>query len=342
MAKIRFNDGYIVEDFGKPYIVAEMNTSHFGKIEVAKKMIDEAKDAGCHCVKFQSWTQETLYSQNYYDENPIAKRFVKGFSFDESILKELSNYCKSVGISFSSTPYSKKEVDFLIECDVPFIKIASMDLNNHLFLEYIAKKEVPIVLSTGMGDIEEIEKAVEVIEKAGNKDLCILHCISIYPPELDTINLNNILGLRKLFPNYPIGFSDHSLGIEIPISSIALGSSLIEKHFTLDKSKIGMDNQIATEPEEMKQMINSCNNVYLSLGTKDKTVSEDELVKRLEMRRSIVASRDLEKNTIIKLEDLSFKRPGTGIPPDRVSEIVGKRLLTNIEADYIIKINDLE
>ena len=222
MNEIKFNDEKKIKNFGKPYIVAEMNTSHFGKLKMQKKMVLAAKESGCDCVKFQSWTTQSLYSKTYYDENPIAKRFVKGFSFDEMQLKELSDYCKSIGISFASTPYSKEEVDFLADiCEVP-LKVASMDLTNHSFLDYIGKKNVPIILSTGMSDMNEIREAIRVLEGTGNQMICVLHCISIYPPEISTIRLNNIAGLRKEFPMYPIGFSDHSIGIEMPVASIAL------------------------------------------------------------------------------------------------------------------------
>ena len=182
MRKVILRNNKILENYGKPYFVAEFNTSHNGSIDTAKEMIHQAKEVGCDCVKFQSWSTESLYSKTYYDENPIAKRFVKKFALNESELLELAMCCKEVGIGFASTPYSKQEVDFLIDqCDVPYIKVASMDLVTYPFLEYIAKKNIPIVLSTGMGDMEEIKKAVSVIEKAGNKKICILHCISIYP-----------------------------------------------------------------------------------------------------------------------------------------------------------------
>jgi sialic acid synthase SpsE len=343
MSTIKLNDASELSNFGKPYVIAEMNTSHFGKIETAKEMIQEAKNSGCNCVKFQSWTTDTLYSKTYYDENPIAKRFVKGFSFSEKQLKELSDYSNEIGISFSSTPYSKQEVDFLVDvCNVPFVKIASMDLNNHIFLEYIGNKEVPIVLSTGMGDIEEIREAIKVLEKTGNKNICILHCISIYPPEISTIRLNNIIGLREEFPNYPIGFSDHSIGIEIPIASVTLGTCLIEKHFTLDKSKIGMDNQVATEPDEMKQLVDSCQNVQIALGGTERVVLQEELEKRKEMRRSVVATRDLKVGETISLDDLDVKRPGTGISADKIFELIGKTVKNDIKIDCIINYRDLD
>jgi sialic acid synthase SpsE len=343
MGIIKLNDSAELSNFGKPYIIAEMNTSHFGKIDTAKEMIKEAKKSGCNCVKFQSWTTDTLYSKTYYEEHPIAKRFVKGFSFSEEQLKELVGYSNKIGISFSSTPYSKQEVDFLVdECNVPFVKVASMDLNNHIFLEYIGSKGVPIILSTGMGDIEEIREAIKVLESTGNKSVCILHCISIYPPELSTIRLNNIIGLREEFPNYPIGFSDHSIGIEMPIASVALGTCLIEKHFTLDKSKIGMDNQVATEPDEMKLLVDSCHNVQVALGGTERIVLKEELEKRKEMRRSIVTTRDLKVGDTISLDDLDVKRPGTGIAADNIYTLVGKQINQDINADILISIDDLK
>ncbi len=343
MKSVILNDGTKLTNFGKPYIVAEMNTSHFGKIENAKEMILEAKKAGCHCVKFQSWTTDSLYSQNYYDENPIAKRFVKGFSFSENQLLELVEYSKEIDISFASTPYSESEVDFLVdECKAPFIKVASMDLNNHVFLEYIGKKNIPIILSTGMGEMHEIESAIKVLEGTNNKNICILHCVSIYPPEISTIRLKNISGLMEKFPDYPIGFSDHSIGIEIPIASIALGACMIEKHFTLDKSKIGMDNQMAAEPDDMKVLIDGCMNVNAALGERTREVQAAELEKRIEMRRSVVSRKDLQSGTKLKLSDLDLKRPGTGIPADKIFNLVGKTLKKDISKDLIILEEDLD
>ena len=213
MANCVLRDSTVLGDFLKPYIVAEVNTSHNGSMETAKEMIDRAKEAGCSCVKFQSWSKESLYSKTYYDENPIAKRIIQKFAFSEAQLMEVLQYSRERGIAFSSTPYSQAEVDFLVDkCHVPYIKVASMDLVNYPFLEYIAGRGVPIVLATGMGEMEEIRRAVATIEAAGNRKICLLHCISIYPPEIATIRLNNIAGLRKEFPAYPVGLSDHSRG----------------------------------------------------------------------------------------------------------------------------------
>lgn len=341
MSEIVFNDGSVIGK-GTPYFVAEVNSSHGGSMETAKKMIDAAVECGCNCVKFQSWSAKTLYSKTYYKANPIAKRFVDKFSMSEEQLRELADYCKSKGIAFASTPYSKEEVDFLVSVGVPFIKIASMEINNYSFLEYIAKTCVPIVLSTGMADAEEICKAVEIIEKVGNKNLCILHCISIYPPEISEINLRNILGLREKFPNYPIGFSDHSLGTEMACAAIALGAALIEKHMTLDKTRIGMDNQMAMEPDDLRSLVQQCKNVGIALGSKERTVHQSELDQRQNMRRSLVYTRDFKAGDILTESNIDSKRPGTGFPPDSKGEFIGKKLVRDVEEDTLLVKEDFE
>ena len=342
MASLELSDSVVLSDYGRPYIVAELNTSHFGNIETAKLMIDKVKEAGCDCVKFQSWSSDTLYSKNYYDENPIAKRFIKKFSFSESELKEVLNYCRACNISFASTPYSREEVDFLLKtCEVPYIKVASMDLNNLQYLKYIAESGSPIVLSTGMGDMNEIHNAVNTIEKAGNNKICILHCVSIYPTEISKIRLNNIVGLRAEFPNYPIGFSDHSLGIEMPIAAAALGACMFEKHFTLDKEKIGMDNQMAIGSEEMTSLVSSVHNVHNALGGYERIVYSEEIKQRDNMRRSVVFSRELHKGSKLTLEDLDVKRPGTGFSPDKISDFVGAILTCDVEENSLVLDSDV-
>lgn len=337
MAEIQLANGRIIGDYRTPYIVAEVNSSHNGDIETAKQMIDEAGRIGCDCVKFQSWSTESLYSATYYKENPIAKRIVSKFAMPEDSLFKLAEYCHKAGIAFSSTPYCKEEVDFLVDkCKVPFIKIASMDINNYSYIRYIAQKGVPIVMATGMAEMKEIRKAVATVQETGNKNLCLLHCISIYPPETQTIHLNNILGLREEFPSYPIGFSDHSLGTEMPVAATALGTAYIEKHFTLDKTKMGMDNNMAMEPDEFEQMIMCCHHVFEAMGSRERTVGEAELAQREKMRRSVVVVRDMQKGSVLQEGDLDVKRPGTGIPPEKMSELLGKKLATDVTADQVL------
>ena len=334
---MKFNNGVVIENHGKPYFIAELNTSHFGNIDTAKQMIDAVKSANCDCAKFQSWSADTLYSQTYYKKNPIAKRFVTKFSFSPEQLKVLSEYARSIGVDFASTPYSRDEVDFLIhQCAVPFIKIASMEINNYPYLDYIARTGSAIILSTGMADQEEITRAVQCIRDAGNDNVCVLHCVSIYPAQPSTINLNNILTMRGLYPELSIGYSDHTTGIETPMAAVALGAPIIEKHFTLDSSKIGMDNQMAMEPQAFAAMIRSCWVAWESLGNHDRVVSDAELAQRVNMRRSIVSKRPIVAGAVIAAEDLDFKRPGDGYSPAQIGSVLGKTAVQDIPCDEVI------
>ena len=210
--------------------------------------------------------RRTLYCKSYYKENAIAKRVINKFSLDSQQLLELSQYSAQIEIDFTSTPYSIEEAEFLVnECRVPFVKIASMELNNLPFLKQLGQLGIPLVLSTGMGSLHEISAAVEAICSMGNNNVIILHCTSLYPSPHALIRLQNISGFRNEFPLFPIGYSDHSLGIEIPTASVALGACMM-KGTSLDSKRIGMDNQMATEPEEMKDMITACHNVYEAMG----------------------------------------------------------------------------
>lgn len=341
MGKCIFKDGSILYNYNKPYIVAEVNTSHNGKIENAKTMIQVAKNIGCNCIKFQSWSPESLYSKSYYQASKTSKRFIKKFTFNEKALSEIIQYCKEIDIAFSSTPYCEAEVDFLVKNEVPYIKIASMELNNLTFIKYIALTGFPIVLSTGMGEIEEIKEAVETIKKTGNTNIVLLHCVSIYPAKEEKINLNNIVGLREIFPDIPIGFSDHTIGDTISIGATALGAALIEKHFTLNKNKIGLDNQMAMEPTELAQLIKKCHIMNEALGFKERRLLTEEYEQRKNMRRSIVAKCDIVKGTILTANMLTVKRPGTGLPPKMLESLIGKRVLRTIEADTLILESDI-
>jgi sialic acid synthase SpsE len=341
MSIVTFRNGRRVGDYHKPYIVAELNTSHFGDMQNARNMIDEAQGVGCDCVKFQSWSADTLYCKSYYKGNAIAKRIIDKFSMDNASLKELSLYCQEKGIDFASTPYSIEEAQFLVdECNVPFIKIASMELDNLPYQTQLALLGVPLVLSTGMGTSAEIAQAVSTIQATGNEQLVILHCTSVYPAPAEAIRLRNIEGLRAEFPRYPIGYSDHSQGIEIPAASVALGACLIEKHFTLDSVRIGMDNQMATEPDAMKAMVQACHRVYESLGGPERVVGEDEKAQIPKMRRSMVARVDLKPGEVLGEHQIEFKRPATGIPPTAYKSYIGRTISRPVEAGSVIQPGD--
>lgn len=330
-------NGREISSENRPYIIAELNSSHNGSVDKAKEMMDAALSCGCDCVKFQSWTYDTLYADEYYENNPLSLRIIKKFSFSEEELISLFDYGKQIGIDVSSTPYSEREVDFLVErADAPFIKIASMEINNLPYLEYIGKKHVPVILSTGMADYSEIETAVKTIIKGGCSDLCILHCVSVYPAPTEMINLRNMVYLKELFREHEIGYSDHTLGTAVACGAVALGATVIEKHFTLDKTKTGMDNSMATEPEEMSELVRQCHNVFSSLGSSERIITEDESQQRLKMRRSVVAARDINEGEILSEDMVNFKRPGDGIPVDNIGNIIGCVVASNIKKGHLI------
>lgn len=345
MSVIRLRNGREIGDYQRPYLVAELNTSHFGDIEIAQEMIRLAKSCGCDCVKFQSWSAETLYCDSYYKDkaNAIARRVIKKFALNNEALQSLSRYAAELDIDFSSTPYSIEEACFLIECcNVPFIKIASMELDNLPYLTALGNLGVPLVLSTGMGTTSEVIRAVNTIQATGNNQLVILHCNSLYPSSPEIIRLQNIIGLRNEFPMNPIGYSDHSVGIEIPAASIALGACMVEKHFTLDSKRIGMDNQMATEPAEMAALVVACHNVHAAMGGVARLLSAEEQAQIPKMRRSMIAKCDLPEGTLLKLEHIEFKRPGNGISPVEYEDYLGRSLNTSIEKGGQLKPSDFK
>lgn len=341
-----------IKNYFKPYIIAEIGANHNGDIELAKKLIAEAKKCGADAVKFQSWTPSSLICKEEYNNNQVytdspkkhfgsLKEMVEKYYLREEQHFELKKYCDNLKIDFCSTPFSKEEVDLLMKLDVPFIKVASMDINNLELLKYMGKQQKPIILSTGMSTLSEIEKAIEIIENEGNNQIILLHCISIYPPKYEDINLNNILMLEKTF-GYPVGFSDHTIGTSIPLASVALGSCIIEKHFTLDKNMPGWDHEISADPQELEIICKESKNITEALGTYKRVVSKDEQEKLKKFRRSIVLANNLKEGETIKLENLEFKRPGTGIRPDEVKYVIGKKIIKNIEKDEILKWEDLK
>ncbi len=342
MSTVRLRNGREVGDHLKPYIVAELNTSHFGDMEVARDMIRQAKLAGCDCVKFQSWSAETLYCDSYYQNNGIAKRIFQKFALDDEQLRALARHAEQLGIDFASTPYSIDEARFLVNtCNVPFVKIASMELDNLSYLTELGEMGVPLVLSTGMGEWAEIIRAVQCILATGNNQLILLHCTSLYPSPASAVRLKNILSLRSEFPRCPIGYSDHSIGLEIPAASVALGACMVEKHFTLDNKRIGMDNQMAAEPETMQAMVQACHAVHTAMGGTDRVLSAEEKEQIPKMRRSMVSKVDLPAGTVLGPEHIEFKRPGTGISPAQYRDYMGCVVRNGIAAGTVIAPEDL-
>jgi sialic acid synthase SpsE len=329
-----------------PYIIAEIGANHNGDMELAKALIKKAKEAGADCAKFQSWTKHSnkikkVYEDNFFldddyrDKNVSLEQTIEKYSMTEEKLLEVNHYCKGIGIQFASTPFTEGEVDFLVDVlDVPFIKVASMDCSNYPFLEYIAKKQLPVILSTGLSELHEIDKAVKTIEKEGNSQIALLHCVSIYPPNDADVNLRKIVTLQKIYP-YQIGFSDHTIGTSIPIAASALGVAIIEKHFTLDKASEGWDHKVSADFDDLSYICRETKRITHAMGSYEFKSVESERRKHA-FRRSVVSAKSIEKGKIITAEDLTCKRPGDGIPPEGMKYIIGRIALKNIEEDVQI------
>ena len=352
--KIKIDKSKQVFNYSEPYIIAEIGANHNGDMDLARKLIDSAKKCGADAVKFQSWKPDSVVAQVEYDKNQSyddgdggkkhfgsLKEMVEKYYLRDEQHYELNAYCKKIGITFCSTPFTNKEVDLLMDLGVPFFKIASMDINNYELLRYVSKFKKPIILSTGMATIGEIEKALQVIEKEGNTQIVILQCTSIYPPKYEDINLNNIKMLQEVF-GYPVGFSDHSIGTSIPLASVALGTCVIEKHFTLDKEMPGWDHQISADPKELEEIVRESKNIQLALGTYKRIISKDEQEKKEKFRRSIVAGKELKAGSVVNESDLTFKRPGIGIQPEEMKFIIGRKLKHTIKKDELLKWEDFE
>lgn len=351
--EIHLTNKKVLSNFCKPYIIAELGANHNGDMKLAKKLIIEAKESGVDCVKFQSWSKDSIFAKKKYEDNYFIaddyrdrddytlEEIVDSYSISEDELLEMKKFADEIGIECTSTPFNKKEADFLVDkMDTPFIKVASMDLNNYPFLEYLARKNKPMIISTGLSELYEIDKAVKTIEDAGNTQIVILHCVATYPPEDKDVNLNNIKTLMTTYPNYPIGFSDHTLGTAVPLASVALGVCLIEKHFTLDKNMEGWDHKVSATKDEMKELIENSIRVSDALGSFRITASESD-EKKKEFRRSIVLTKEFTKDEVITIEDIDYKRPGGGFNPDMTSFIVGRRVNKDLKLDHILTHEDI-
>ena len=342
-----------LRNYTQPYIIAELGSNHNGDMELARKLIVDAKEAGANCVKFQSWSKDTIFARKKYEDNYFIaddyrdrddytlEEIVDAYSISEEELLMMKKFADEIGIDCTSTPFSKKEVDFLVDkMDSPFIKVASMDLNNYPFLDYLARKNKPVVISTGLSELYEIDKAIKAIENAGNKQIAILHCVSTYPPVDTDINLNNIKTLMAAYPDYPVGFSDHTLGTAIPLASVALGACLIEKHFTLDKDMEGWDHKVSATKDEMSEIVLNSKRIVDAMGSFRITATESEEKKR-EFRRSIVLRRDLKKGEVIQLEDIDYKRPGGGFDPEMTDFVAGRTVNKDLAYDHILMADDI-
>lgn len=334
-------------------IIAEAGINHDGDFDAAKKQVDVAVEAGADYVKFQSFVAEELVLPVAERSSYIVEGSHEGESFRDLLKrlelnydqqKELAAYCNQSGIKFLSTAFDLNSLDVLcdeIGCDI--IKVASADLTNLRFLEHCASKNLPIVLSTGMADLPEIDEALETLQGAGAKEIVLLHCVSWYPSPPELINLRAMWTLRDRY-GLPIGFSDHSLGTNLPVAAVAMGARCIEKHFTLDQTAFGPDHKASLSPDELIAMVQGIREVEAALGTGGKNpsdISDVELNQRRVHRRSIVTRAAIQKGETFSSENIDIKRPGTGIEPREFNNIVGKKAARDIQAEVLLESDDI-
>jgi len=331
----------------KPYVIAEIGVNHEGSMAIAKRLVDEAKEGGADAVKFQSYKAETLASKDspsYWDTNeePTTSQyelFKKHDSFWIEEMQELKNYCDKIDIEFMSTPFDIESANFLNEM-MDVYKISSSDLTNKPFIEYLCQFNKPIILSTGASSLHEIQEAVSWIEKYGNP-LALLHCVLNYPTPDENANLGMILDLKVKFPDKIIGYSDHTLPKDMKVCEMAtmLGSVIIEKHFTHDKTLPGNDHYHAMNKNDLKIYLKNIERTFEILGSFKVEALEDEAPARNNARRSLVAVLNIPTGKIIEKKDLTFKRPAHGVSPKFIDEIVGKVANQEIGEDTVIQWN---
>ena len=333
----------IIGGVNKTYIIAEIGSNHNKNMETAKKLIDLASDAKVDAVKFQTYKAEKLYSKkapkfSKDKKNPFD--LIKSVELPYEWHKELSDYTKKKKMHFLSSPFDFDAVDLLEKLGVLAYKIASFEITDIELLKYTASKNKPIILSTGMADFEEINDALKTIRAQGNDDIILLHCNSLYPTPVDIVNLKAIQTMKNKF-KIPIGFSDHTLGIHIPIAAVSIGAKVIEKHFTLDRRMKGPDHNFALEPNELKEMVRNIRDIDRAIGTGEKKVSREEFEMYEKGRRSIIALKKIPKGKKITKDMLIIKRPGYGIKPKYYEKIIGKTAKKDIEEDQWITWEDI-
>jgi N,N'-diacetyllegionaminate synthase len=331
------------------FIIAEAGVNHNGKLDLAKKLVDVAVDAGADAVKFQTFKSEEVATDKAgsasYAKKNIGKdvkqlEMMKNLELKYDEFKKLKQYCDSKHIIFLSTPHSFDAIDFLDEL-VPAFKFGSGDLTNIPALQYAAEKGKPMIIGTGMSTSKEVKETVNAIKKTGNQRVIMLHCTTNYPCPFEEVNMNAMITMQKEL-DCLVGYSDHTMGYTVPIMAATLGAVAIEKHFTLDRNLPGPDHKASLEPDELKNMVSEIRNVEKALGSlvKKPTKSEEKIIRII--RKSIIAKNEIKKGTIINQDMLIIKRPGTGLKPSEIMRMYGKKAKRTIKKDEILKENMVE
>jgi sialic acid synthase SpsE len=329
----------------RPYMIAEAGVNHEGSMDLAKRLIDEAAEAGAHAIKFQTYKAETIASKDspyYWDitKEPTRSQFELFKKYDKFWKKEyeeLARYCESAGIEFMSTPFDVESANFLNDLMSVF-KISSSDLTNLPFIEHQCKFAKPIILSTGAAFKWEVMQAVETIEKYGNT-LCLMHCVLNYPTMDENANLGMIKDMIRLFPDVVPGYSDHTLPKDMHTCEVAtlLGAAVIEKHFSHDKTLPGNDHYHAMDKEDLKHFWKRMDRTFELMGTFEMKALESEAPARANARRSLVAAKNIAAGSVIEFSDLTWKRPASGISPKDIHQVIGKKAIHDISEDDVMK-----
>lgn len=333
-------------------IIAEAGVNHNGSIQLAKQLIDVAASSGVDIVKFQTFKTENLVSKDArMAEYQVSNTKREDSQFNMLKKLELSlddhhtliDYCKKKNIAFLSTAFDLESLDQLAGLGITLFKIPSGEITNYPFLKKVGQKKQKVILSTGMSTTEEIRDAINVLINEGTKlnDITVLHCNTEYPTPMQDVNLLAMNTIGKEF-NVKVGYSDHTPGIEVAIAAVALGAEIIEKHFTLDKNMEGPDHKASLDPEELRQLVTSIRNIEKALGSDTKVPSPSEFKNKNIARKSIHVAASLQKGHIIGEEDLVMKRPGDGISPMKIGQVLGKRVKRALEGDSKLKMEDLE
>jgi N,N'-diacetyllegionaminate synthase len=325
----------------KTLIIAEAGVNHNGDINLAKRLVDVAFEAGADYVKFQSFKASELvskkaekaeYQLKTTDSSESQFEMIKKLELSEEDHLELLNYCKEVGIGFASSPFDINGIKYLEELNLDFIKVPSGEITNLPYLRELSKTTKRIILSSGMSELQEIKDALSILN---SRNVVVLHCNTEYPTPYEDVNLNAMLTIKREC-DVEVGYSDHSLGVEVPIAAVAMGARVVEKHFTLDKTMNGPDHQASLDPEELKQMISAIRNIERAMGSGEKTPSASEIKNIPIARKSIVASRAILKGEVFSVDNIIAKRPGSGLSPMMWDEVIGKHAVKDFEEDELI------
>jgi len=328
------------------FIIAEAGVNHNGSVDLAKKLIDVASTSGADAVKFQTFKAENLvvkntqkadYQKQTTDATESQFDMIKRLELDIDAHKKLIDYCQEKDIMFLSTPFDHESIDLLNELQLQVFKIPSGEITNLPYLRHIGSLNKIVFLSTGMSNLKEIGDALAVLTNAGtlNENITVLHANTMYPTPMEDVNLNAMQTIHKEF-GVAVGYSDHTLGIEVDIAAVAMGASIIEKHFTLDNAMEGPDHKASLEPEELKAMVSAIRNIEKALGSNEKILSPSEEVNINIVRKSIVASCPIRKGELLSADNITTKRPGTGLSPMKWDEIVGTIASKAYQSDELI------